>query len=202
MGTHSFILDQTLEATTKFTGGFSQGCYVCHLNNHNHTTCTYFIDWKWLGEAAYESNNTTTPNHSSSTTNTRIKANTNNQGKFTQHIQANRVSTIVKDMKVEDTNMSHDNDNSSLDNDNNTEVSNYTMYSLVNSSNYSSYYSKIASSHSDYTSTLAYHYISTHTNFEEILLLAHNKQTFKTKCSKYLHTYQHNNNIKVYNKHL
>ena len=123
VSTHSFILDPTLEATTNFTGGISQGCYVCRLDNRNHTTCEY--------KAVYDSNTTTTPNNLSSTTNTRIKANTNNQGTSTQHIQAHRVSTIVKDMKVEDNDMPHDNDNSSLDIDNNTEVSNYTMYSLL-----------------------------------------------------------------------
>ena len=61
------------------------------------------------------------------------------------------------------------------------------MYSLINSSNYSSCYSNVASFHSDYT-TLAYSDIPTHANFEKFLLLAHNKQTFKTKCSKYFHT--------------
>ena len=53
-----------------------------------------------MGKAAHDSNNTTTANNSSSTTNTRIKANINNQGQSKQHIQANRVSTIVKNMKV------------------------------------------------------------------------------------------------------
>ena len=177
LGIRSFILDPTLEATTNCSGGFSQGCYVCRLDSHNHTTCTYLTDWKRLGKTAYDSNNTTTPNNSSSTTNTRIKATTNNQGKSTQHIQANRISTIVKEMKVEGNDMSHDNDNSSLDNDNNTEVSNYTMYYLVNSSNYSSCYSNVVYSHSDYTSTLAHHDIPTHVNLEKFLLLAHNKQT-------------------------
>ena len=69
-------------------------------------------------------------------------------------------------MKVEDNNMSKYNGNSSLDNDNNVEVSNYTVYSLVNSSNYSSCYSNVASSHSGYTSTLAHYDILTHTNFQ------------------------------------
>ena len=165
VGTHSYFLDPTLEATTKFVGGLSQDCYIFRLDNHNHSTCTYLTYWKRLGKATYDSNNTTTPNNSSSTTNTRIKTNTNNPGKSTHHIQANRVSTIVKDMKVEDNNMSHDNDNSSLDNNNNTEVSNYTMYSLINSSNYSSCYSNVASFHSDYISTLAYSDIPTHANF-------------------------------------
>ena len=87
------------------------------------------------------------------------------------------MSTIVKDMKVKDKYMIHDNDNSSLDNYNNTEVSNYTMYYLVNSSNYSSCYSNVVYSHSDYTSTLAHHDIPTHANLKKILLLAHNKQT-------------------------
>ena len=73
---------------------------MCRIYNHNHTTCTYLTDWKRLGKAAYDSNNTTTPNNRSSTTNTRIKANINNQGQSKQHIQANRVSTIVKNMKV------------------------------------------------------------------------------------------------------
>ena len=91
-------------------------------------------------------------------------------------------------MKVEDNNTSHDNDNSSLDNDNNTEVYNYTMYFLVNSSNCSSCYSNEASSHSGYTSASTHCDIHTHTNFEKLLLLAHNKQYFKTKCSKYFHT--------------
>ena len=59
---------------------------------------------------------------------------------------------------------------------------------LVNLSNYSSYYSNVASSHSNSTSTLSHHDIHTHANFEILLLLAHNKQTFKTKCSKYFHT--------------
>ena len=167
---------------------FSQGCYVCRLDNHNHTTSTYLIDWKRLGKAAYDSNNTTTPNNSSNTTNTRIQANRNDQGKSTQHIQANRVSTIVKDKNVEDNDISYDNDNSSLDNDNITEVSNYTMYSLVNSSNYSICYSNVDSSHSDCTSTFTHHDILTQTNFEKLLLLAHNKRTLKTKCSKYFHT--------------
>ena len=94
------------------------------------------------------------------------------------------MSTIVKDMKVEDTNMSHDNDNSSLDNDNNTEASNYTMYSLVNPSNHSFCYSNVACLHSNHASTSAYHDIPTHAYFEKLLLLAHNKQKFKTKCSK------------------
>ena len=92
---HSFILNPTLEATTKFVTGFSHGCYVCRLDNHNHTTCTYLTDWKRLGKAAYGSNHTTTPNNSSITANTRIKTNTNNQGKSTKRIQANRVSNIV-----------------------------------------------------------------------------------------------------------
>ena len=69
--------------------------------------------------------------------------------------------------------MSHDNDNISLDNDNNTEVSNYIMHSLVNSSSYSN----VTSSHSDYNSTLAHHDIPTHANFEKFLLLVYNKQT-------------------------
>ena len=81
-------------------------------------------------------------------------------------------------MKVEDNDMSHDNDNSCLDNDNNKEVSYYNMYSLVKSSNYSSCYSNVASTHSDYNSTLAYRNLSAHANFEKILLLVHNKQTF------------------------
>ena len=66
------------------------------------------------------------------TTNNRTNTNTNSQEKSTQHIQANKVSTIVKNTKVEDKNIYHENNNSSLDNDNNTEVFNYTMYSLVN----------------------------------------------------------------------
>ena len=117
-----------------------------------------------MGEVAYDSNNTTIPNKSNITTNNRINPNTNNQGTSTQRIQANRVSTIVKDMKVEDKYMSHDNDNSSLDDDNNAEVSNYTMYSLVDSSNYSLCNSNVASSHSNYTSTSVHHDIPTHTN--------------------------------------
>jgi len=83
VGTHSFILDPTLEVTITFAGGFSQGCYVCPLDNHNHTTCTYLTDWKRLGTAAYDSNNTRILNNSSITTNTRIKPNTNNQVKST-----------------------------------------------------------------------------------------------------------------------
>ena len=188
MGIHSFILDPTLEATTKFAGDVSQGCYVCRLDNHYHTTCTYLTDWKRLVKTVYDSNNATTPKNSNITTNTRIKANINNQGNFTQHIQTKRVSNIVKDMKVEDNNILHDNNNSSIDNDNNTEVSNHTMYSLVHSSNYSSCYSNVVSSHSGYNSTLAHHDIPTHTNFRKLILLAHNKRTFTTKCSKYLHT--------------
>ena len=74
--------------------------------------------------------------------------------------------------------MSYDNDNSTLDNDNTTVVTNYTMHSLVNSYNYSSCYSNVASTHSDYNSTLAYRNLSAHANFEKILLLVHNKQTF------------------------
>ena len=81
--------------------------------------------------------------------------------------------------------MSYDNDNSSLDNDNNTEVYYYTMYSLVRSSNHSSCYSNVASSHSDYTSTLSHRDMLI---LKRLLLPAHNNQTFKTKCSKYLHT--------------
>ena len=68
--------------------------------------------------------------------------------------------------------MSHDNDNISLDNDNNTEVSNCTMYYLVNSSNYSSCYSSVAPSHSNSTSTLAHHDISTHTNFKKTTIIS------------------------------
>ena len=131
-----------------------------------------------MGKTAHDTNNTTIPNNSSITTNTRINPNTINQGKAAQRIPANSVSTIVKDTKIEGKDISHDNDNSSFDNDNNTEVSNYTTYSLVNSSNYSSYYSNVASSHSNSTSTLAHHDIPTHTNFKKkLLLLAHNKQT-------------------------
>ena len=84
--------------------------------------------------------------------------------------------------------MSYDNDNSTLDNNNTTVVSSYTMHSLVNSYNYSTCYSNVASSHSDYTSTLAHHDIRTRANFEKLLLLAHNKQTFKTNYSKYFCT--------------
>ena len=62
------------------------------------------------------------------------------------------------------------------------------MYSLVNSCNHSSCYSDVVSSHSNSTSTLAYHDIPTHDNFEKLLLLAHNKQILKTKRSKYVHT--------------
>ena len=80
-------------------------------------------------------------------------------------------------MKVEDNDISHNNDNSTLDNDDNTVVSSYTMHSLVNSYNYSTCYSNVASSHSEYTSTLAHHDIRTRANFEKLLLLAHKKQT-------------------------
>ena len=79
MGTHSFILGSTLEATAQFAGGFSQGCYGYRLDNHNHPNCTYLTCWKRLGKALYDSNNSITPNNSSSTINTRIKANTDNQ---------------------------------------------------------------------------------------------------------------------------
>ena len=95
VGTYSFILDLTLEATTKFAGSFSQGCYVCRLENHNRTTCTCLIDKKRFGNITYDSNTTTTPNNSSITTNTRINPNTNNQGPSTQRIQVNKISTIV-----------------------------------------------------------------------------------------------------------
>ena len=141
-----------------------------------------------MGRAAYDSYNTIKSKCASITTNTRTNINTNSQEKSTQHIQANKVSTIVKNTKVEDKNIYHENNNSSLDNDNNTEVFNYTMYSLVNSSNYSSCYSNVFFSHSNSTSNLAYHDIPTHDNFEKLLLLAHNKQIFKTKRSKYVHT--------------
>ena len=141
-----------------------------------------------MGKVACDSNNTTTPNNSSITTNTHINPNTNNQGTSTQRIQTDRVSSIVKNIEVEENDMSHDNDKRSLHNDNNTEVFNYTMYTLFNSSNYLSCYSNVASSHSNSTLPLAHHDIPTHANFEKLLLLAHNKQTFKTKCSKYFHT--------------
>ena len=136
-----------------------------------------------MWKVVYDSDNITTPNNSSITTSTLANTNTNNQGKSTEHIQANRVSITVKDMKVEDKDMSHKNDKCSLDDDNNIEVSNCTMYYLVNSSNYSSCYSSVAPSHSNSTSALAHHDISTHANFKKLLLLAHNKQTFKTICS-------------------
>ena len=35
VGTHSFILDPTSEATTKFDVGLSQGCYVYRLDSQD-----------------------------------------------------------------------------------------------------------------------------------------------------------------------
>ena len=125
-----------------------------------------------LGRAAYDSNNTSTSNGSSITTNTRTNTNTNNQGKSTLRIPANRVSTIVKDTKVKDKDVSHENGNISLDNDNNTEFSKYTMISLVASSDYSSCYSNVASSHSNYTLTSVHHDIPTNADLKKTSIIS------------------------------
>ena len=36
---HKFITDQNLEASSKFTGKFTSGCYNCWMENHNHQQC-------------------------------------------------------------------------------------------------------------------------------------------------------------------
>ena len=54
VGSFSYLKDPTLESSTKFSGIFPTGCYVCRLNNHKYQQCGILDEWKKALSANFE----------------------------------------------------------------------------------------------------------------------------------------------------